>query len=230
MVEAVKRRGKQLALVGDHGSVVCLHLGMSGSVSAGAERDLVCGKHVHLRWLLSGGGAFQMSDPRRFGGVWVFGSEAELEAVRWGRLGVDALSVTPGKLMAGLRSSRRAVKAALLDQGVVAGVGNIYADESLYRARVHPERLACSLNRREVERLVRALGRVLAEAIDAGGSSLRDYVMLSGDAGRFQLAHRVYGRGGEACLRCGSVLEQGLVAQRTTVWCPACQPLSPEER
>ncbi|WP_428387754.1 bifunctional DNA-formamidopyrimidine glycosylase/DNA-(apurinic or apyrimidinic site) lyase [Mucisphaera sp.] len=225
VVDRVERRGKQMAVVGRKGGVVNVHLGMSGSVAAGPSGLLEVGVHTHVRWELAGGRAVSVTDPRRFGGVWVYPSMAALEAERWSSLGPDALEVEARELLAGFSGSRRAVKAALLDQRVVAGVGNIYADESLHRAGISPVAEAGVLNIDQVKRLVRSLRRVLREAVSAGGSSLRDHVMLNGEAGAFQHAHRVYGRSGEACLKCRGELASGLVAQRTTVWCPVCQPL-----
>jgi formamidopyrimidine-DNA glycosylase len=115
------------------------------------------------------------------------------------------------------------VKAVLLDQGVTAGVGNIYADESLFRAGIRPTRRGRRVKGEECERLAAAVRGVLAEAIEAGGSTLRDYADADGRRGRAQEGHAVYGRGGEACVRCGGTLRQGVVGQRTTVWCASCQ-------
>jgi formamidopyrimidine-DNA glycosylase len=222
------RYGKQLALVAADGRAVCAHLGMSGQLlwrphaAALAQRD-----HVHVQWRLEGGegpGRLVFRDPRRFGGLWAFPSLESLQAARWERLGPDALTIESGALQAGLEGSKRAIKAALLDQAVLAGVGNIYADEALFRAGVHPMRAAASLRTEEVEAIARAVRTTLAEAIEAGGSSLRDYRDAMGVAGSYQGRHAVYGRGGLACAVCGRGLDRGIVAQRTTVWCASCQP------
>jgi len=160
---------------------------------------------------------------RRFGGVWTFPDRAALAAERWHRLGPDALAVRPAELNAGLGRTGRPIKAALLDQQVVAGLGNIYVDELLFAARLAPHARADGLDLPAVQRLVRQMRRLLRRAIDAGGSTFRDYVDAAGEAGRFQQSHRVYGRAGLGCRRCGRPLGSTLVAGRTTVWCPRCQ-------
>jgi len=228
------RRGKQLAMIAPDGRTVVVHLGMSGQlfwVAPGArleQRD-----HVHASWTLregdASGGRLIFRDPRRFGGLWTFSSPEDLERTRWGRLGPDALAIDGATLRERLGASRRALKAALLDQTVLAGVGNIYADEALFRAGLSPLRPAGGLRRAHCDRLASALAAVLRESIDAGGSSLRDYRDGLNHQGDFQRRHAVYGRSGAACLRCGAALRSGLVAQRTTVWCGRCQR-SPRRR
>ncbi len=226
------RRGKQLAVVGESGRVVLVHLGMTGQLSYLAPGSRLAGDaHVHVVWTLKDpdggeggeGGRLVFRDPRRFGGVWALPDLAALQA-RWAALGPDGLTLTGPELARGLAGTRRAVKAALLDQGVVAGVGNIYADEALFLAGVHPQTPGADLDAAAADRLAGAIRRVLREGIEAGGSTLRDYVDGLGRAGTYQSAHRVYGRGGEACVACGGVLESLWVGQRTTVVCPRCQP------
>lgn len=233
-VTDVLRHGKQLAICFDRGAVVCVHLGMSGQLRVGHEafpqpgvggrlESLKAMSHVHVVWSLSDGPSLCFRDPRRFGGVWVFRNERALREARWDRLGPDGLLITPGQLHAGLSRTRRALKAALLDQHLVAGLGNIYVDELLYAVKLHPRKLACEISKADNARLVRAMRRLLGRAIDAGGSTLRDYVDASGNAGGFQMAHRVYGRGGEPCRRCRAVLETMIIAGRTTTACGRCQ-------
>ena len=230
-VVSLERHGKDLALLARDGRALRVHLGMTGQLRlrpSGSDAPT----HEHVRWTLSRTesprtGAtppiLSFIDPRRFGGVWAYSSLAGLRSSRWDRLGPDALTVTPEALTPRLRSSRRAIKAALLDQATLAGVGNIYADEALFLARVSPRRLASSLRAREIEALASAIRDVLARAIQARGSTLRDFVDASGEAGYAQLTHMVYGRGGEACRACGRPLRSATIAQRTTVWCPGCQ-------
>ncbi len=222
------RHGKQLALVARDGRAIVVHLGMTGLVrwvARGARLEPA--DHVHAAWRLDDGSRLVFRDPRRFGGLWLLPEPGMLEA-RWAGLGPDGLRTGPEDLAQGLRSglagARRAIKAALLDQRVVAGVGNIYADESLHEALIHPRRLAAGLTGAEVDRLARAVSGVLTRAVEARGSTLRDYTDAEGRRGEAQLVHRVYGRGGGACLACGAGLESAQVAQRTTVWCPVCQP------
>ncbi|CAN5802544.1 bifunctional DNA-formamidopyrimidine glycosylase/DNA-(apurinic or apyrimidinic site) lyase [soil metagenome] len=163
-------------------------------------------------------------DPRRFGGITTHATRADFAARRVEPLGPDALAVTSTHLAHAIAGSRRPIKSALLDQGVLAGVGNIYADEALFASRIHPARLAAGLSREEITALTLAVKTVLAQAVRAKGSTLRDYVSATGRAGKATLNHQVYGRSGEMCLRCGGALETVTIAQRTTVLCPRCQP------
>ncbi len=240
-VAAVKRHGKQLALVGEAGGVVCVHLGMSGqlrlhgppvgngtpggkpTMATATRRRVALPVHTHVRWRLDDGRVLGFTDPRRFGGVWAFADESDLHAQRWSRLGPDATVISTEALHTALRRTKRALKAALLDQAVVAGLGNIYVDELLFEARVSPVAVANRLSRARAGRLVGAMRGVLGRAIAAGGTTLRDYVDANGQEGGFLTEHQAYGRGGEPCARCGWALRKGLVAGRTTVWCGRCQ-------
>ena len=144
-------------------------------------------------------------------------------ARHWAALGPDAMDPDATDALVRLRGSRSPVKARLLDQALIAGVGNIYADEALFRAGVRPTRPGRSLSEREVRAIAEALRTVMASAIEARGSTLRDYRDPEGEPGAFALSHAVYGRGGTPCSRCASTLLVARVAQRTTVWCPRCQ-------
>ncbi|MEM9915636.1 MAG: bifunctional DNA-formamidopyrimidine glycosylase/DNA-(apurinic or apyrimidinic site) lyase [Planctomycetota bacterium] len=226
----VLRHGKQLAMVGDRDGCVCVHLGMSGSLrvvrsneTRSDELDASPTDHVHVTWNFAHGIELRFRDPRRFGGVWAFADEAELRERRWDKLGPDGLVITPVRLHAGLSRTQRDLKAALLDQHLVAGLGNIYVDELLFATKLHPRKLAAAVTKAESERLVRAMRRILTRAIEAGGSTLRDYVDAQGQSGGFQNRHQVYGRGGEACPACGQPLESFVVAGRTTTACGHCQ-------
>jgi len=220
-----QRRGKQLALVTEAGPAVVVHLGMTGQlrwVAAGARLD--DRDHVHATWRLDDGSRLIFRDPRRFGGLWVVRTTADLDR-RWAVLGPDGFDAPIEEVRAALgraaERSNRPAKAVLLDQGIAAGIGNIYADEALHRAGVHPcARLAV----RDADAVASAVRTVLEEAVAARGSTLRDYTDGEGRSGSATLLHRVYGRGGESCLSCRRTLERAVVAQRTTVWCPGCQP------
>jgi formamidopyrimidine-DNA glycosylase len=183
--------------------------------------------HIHALWHLSDShgpiGQLFFRDPRRFGGLWTFPSLAALLEHRWCDLGPDALTVTADQLAFALSNSRRAIKAAMLDQSVLAGVGNIYADEALFIAGIRPRRLASALKPAHIDTLAKAIRETLERSIQTGGSTLRDYRDANGQAGSSQLTHAVYGRAGEPCIRCGRTLASAQVAQRTTVWCPGCQ-------
>ncbi len=235
VIDRLERRGKQLAIVGRSGRVVGVHLGMSGQLTL-IESGVPRADHVHVEWVIDdearagrprrrGGGVLRFRDPRRFGGVWTARSMEGLDRLRWRALGPDAAGIDARALRGALARTRRAVKGALLDQSLLAGLGNIYADESLFRAGIGPLRATDGLTASEHARLARAIRATLAGAVRAGGSSLADngYVDGAGAPGRFQRRLRVYSRGGEACTRCGATLMSARVAQRTTVWCARCQ-------
>ncbi|MEM9065012.1 MAG: bifunctional DNA-formamidopyrimidine glycosylase/DNA-(apurinic or apyrimidinic site) lyase [Planctomycetota bacterium] len=228
-ISALHRHGKQIAIEGDAGPAVGVQLGMTGQLLFAAPgKRLASRDHVHVTWRLrdhrsSPAGQLVFRDPRRFGGLNANASMAELVKRRWAELGPDALTVIDEALHKALRQTDRAIKSVLLDQSVIAGVGNIYADESLHRAGVAPQAVASGISRKRVLLLGQSIRTVLAEAIEARGSTLRDYADGNGSPGLAQRSHRVYGRGGLPCLSCKAVLQKTLVAQRTTVWCSRCQ-------
>lgn len=228
-ITTLTRHGKQLLIEGDR-RVLLVHLGMTGSLihrAQGAQLDRR--DHVHATWRLDDGSRLVFRDPRRFGGLWAFTSLAAVTEGPWAALGPDALTIRTSVLHAKLQRSTRAVKAALLDQGVLAGVGNIYADEALFAAGLHPLRPARSLERQETRSLAEQIRRVLRSAIAHGGSTIRDYQDSDGRIGRYQQTHAVYGRAGQPCPRCCAPLQSTRVAQRQTVFCPHCQNEKGEE-
>ncbi|HYE60786.1 MAG TPA: bifunctional DNA-formamidopyrimidine glycosylase/DNA-(apurinic or apyrimidinic site) lyase [Phycisphaerales bacterium] len=227
-VHSLLRHGKQLAIIGESRRCITVHLGMSGQLLWRPKGTELPATHVHAQWLVEARkgqptGTLVFRDPRRFGGLWTFDSLASLREARWSKLGPDALEVTANHLIEALNRSKRPIKAALLDQEVIAGVGNIYADEALFLAGIKPQRLARRVKPEEHRRLVPALRTVLERSIASGGSTLRDYVDAEGRKGTAQQTHAVYGRGGEPCPQCGRTLRQGVVGGRTTVWCSRCQ-------
>jgi formamidopyrimidine-DNA glycosylase len=228
VVEAADRRGKYLLLPLDSGDTCMIHLRMSGQVllaAAGAARPA----HTHVVMHLDDGREAWFVDPRTFGEVVVFDpARVELELPELAALGVDPIAdpFDAATLRSAFGTTSRALKPLLLDQHVVAGIGNIYADEILHRARLRPDRPASSLDRGRVARLAGSIVDVLTEAIDAGGSTLGDaqYVDLMGQGGSYQDEHRVYGRGGERCLSCGrGWVRRSVTGGRGTHWCPVCQ-------
>lgn len=226
VIDRIDRRGKQLALVGSGGRCVCVHLGMTGRLTLLRERPGREEPHLHCLWTLETGRGTRwmaFSDPRRFGGIWTFPSFGALEEARWSALGPDATVVGAEEFAARLRRARRPLKSALLDQGLIAGLGNIYADEALYAAMLGPRRMASRVTAEEAARLHASIREILAAAIEAGGSTVRDYANGDGQPGWFQVSHAVYGRGGEECLRCGRALRETTLGGRTTVYCPVCQ-------
>ncbi|HEX6015129.1 MAG TPA: bifunctional DNA-formamidopyrimidine glycosylase/DNA-(apurinic or apyrimidinic site) lyase [Geminicoccaceae bacterium] len=216
------RRAKFIQCFLDDGDVMLLHLGMSGRLLLdGTPR----GPHEHLTFAFDDGSVLRFVDPRRFGMLDLWPA-ASLGEHRWlARLGLEPLDPSfDGRALAGALAGRRtALKLALMDQRLVVGVGNIYASESLFRARLSPLRPAGSLGPRQAQRLARAVGAVLREAIGAGGSSLRDYVQADGELGNFQRDFCVYGRAGAPCTACGRPVERVVQGARATFWCPACQ-------
>lgn len=242
-VRQALRKGKTLALVADapDGERRCLviRLGMTGQLLYRPRRTTLPKRdHLHVEWRLGprqhppigqpayippdAGGRLVFRDPRRFGGLWTVASEHELHTDHFDPLGPDALTISAHDLAPRLARTSRPIKAALLDQHVLAGVGNIYADEALFAARVHPARRSDDLSAHAVERLATEIRAVLATAVAAGGTTIRDYLDSHGRPGRFT-AHAVYGRAGQPCLRCQRTLDKALIAQRTTVFCASCQ-------
>lgn len=229
-----RRHGKQLALLGEGAAgseprAMVVHLGMSGQLlRLGPEEAPVRSDHIHVRWELvdargRGAGSVIFRDPRRFGGIWTYDSFEQLYEARWSGLGPDAAGEDLTPRLLEYRRSVRSVKATMLDQQVMAGVGNIYADEALFEAGIRPQRSMRRLKPTEMGRLAASIRAVLERAITARGSTLRDYRTSGGESGGFQMQHQVYGRGGLACRRCGKALRSGVVGQRSTVWCPLCQ-------
>jgi formamidopyrimidine-DNA glycosylase len=228
VVEAADRRGKYLLLPLDSGDTLMIHLRMSGQVllaAAGSARP----PHTHVVMHLDDGHEAWFVDPRTFGEVVVFDPDnVAIELPELARMGVDPIAepFDPAVLRAALGGSKRALKPLLLDQHVVAGIGNIYADEILHRARLRPDRPASTLDRRRLRMLHASIVGVLSEAIDAGGSTLGDsqYVDLMGESGSYQDDHRVYGRGGERCSTCGrGWIRRTVTGGRGTHYCPVCQ-------
>ncbi|HSL72976.1 MAG TPA: bifunctional DNA-formamidopyrimidine glycosylase/DNA-(apurinic or apyrimidinic site) lyase [Ilumatobacteraceae bacterium] len=228
VVLAAERRGKYLLLPLDTGDTAMIHLRMSGQVllaPAGAPRP----SHTHVVMHLDDGHEAWFVDPRTFGEVVAF-DPSSLPSVlpELGRLGVDPIAdpFDAVILRRAIGPTRRALKPLLLDQHVVAGIGNIYADEILHRARLRPDRPASTLDRRRITGLHDAIVGVLGDAIEAGGSTLGDaqYVDLMGASGTYQDDHRVYGRGGERCSTCGSGwIRRSVTGGRGTHWCGVCQ-------
>ena len=232
----VARHGKNLAIIAVDGRTLGVHLGMSGWLSwleegAGVSNGERPTDHVHCIWRIDGPrgrGVLRFRDPRRFGGLWTFGSPDEWRRKRLTSCGPDALTIKPAALIESLASSHRPIKAALLDQSVLAGVGNIYADEALFAAGVHPAMSAHRFARHPdlVREFCNQLRAILRQAIRSGGSTIRTYRGVNGDAGTYVRAHQVYGRAGEPCTRCSFALRSVQLAQRTTVFCPHCQKRS----
>lgn len=223
VVGTVSRRGKYLWLPLTDGGVL-VHLGMSGSLSFSDEPG-PAGPHDHFD-LATTRGVLRLHDPRRFGAVvWGPGLAQGMVGKLLGTLGVEPFSEgwTAAHLRRGLAGRRVSAKQALLAGDIVVGVGNIYASEALFRAGIHPATPAHRVGPVRCERLVQAVREVLAEAVAAGGSTLRDFRNAQGQQGHFQLATRVYDRAGLPCLTCAGVIQRLVQGQRATYFCAGCQ-------
>jgi formamidopyrimidine-DNA glycosylase len=240
--EALLRHGKYLIATLDSGERLLLHLGMTGqlfgsgvssvrllSSTRGAaltpeaqRRGFVPDPHTHLRLAFTDGGSEVLfRDARKFGKVQLLAPGEEPK--RLALLGRDALAARASDLFSACKRRRAPIKTVLLDQSVLAGVGNIYADEALFLAGVRPTRRAERVTRRECEALAKAVRRVLRRSIATGGSSISDYVQPDGADGRYQDERRVYARTGQPCLACGTPIARRVIGQRSAHYCPRCQ-------
>ncbi|HWF07914.1 MAG TPA: bifunctional DNA-formamidopyrimidine glycosylase/DNA-(apurinic or apyrimidinic site) lyase [Bryobacteraceae bacterium] len=212
-IQSIERHGKFIAIRLDRGYLV-VHLGMTGKLLVNADPT----RWTHAVFTLDKG-SLHYDDQRQFGRI-----EYGLELPdRVAALGPEPLEISLGDFVARLKARKSPIKAVLLNQAVIRGVGNIYADEALFRAGVHPKRIASSLKKDRIERIYNAMRDVLVEAIESRGSSISNYVDAEGRKGSFQQAHRVYRRTGEACVKCGGEIKRIVLAQRGTHFCPKCQ-------
>ena len=220
-VKSIRRRGKYLLVDCGDGHLI-LHLGMSGSLRL-LPLATPAEKHDHFDLVL-GDRLLRLRDPRRFGAVLWTSAAPDIHPLL-AHLGVEPLSraLDPARLFALTRAHRTAIKQFLMDARRIVGVGNIYANESLFRAGIHPRKRANRLTRAECARLARAIKDTLRAAIRAGGSTLRDFVGADGAAGYFQQRYWVYDRAGQPCRRCGKVIRKIQQGQRSTYYCPCCQ-------
>ena len=223
-VAAVERRGKYLIVRFESGRSLLIHLRMTGSLRHATAGTLADDPHRRSVVRLDDGSDVAYRDVRRFG-TWLLVEPGELEPYLSARLGGEPLdrTFTSRRLAERLATRRASIKAALLDQRTLAGMGNIYADEALWRARVHPLRPAGDLTTDEIARVTRSVKDALRAGIARQGATLRDYSTPDGGRGRMQAEFKVYGRAGEPCDRCGTPIEKTRVAGRGTWYCPGCQ-------
>jgi len=213
-IAGVKRYGKFLVLPLEGGGYVLVHLGMTGKLLLGGS----VGKHTHAILTLDKG-VLLFDDSRQFGS---FQLSDDFPA-RVARLGPEPLEISLADFTAALKRHKTRIKSLLLNQVFLRGVGNIYADEALFRAGIHPMAIANRVRGERAKKLYDAMRAVLREAIDAGGSSISDYVDAEGRRGFFQFSHRVYQRTGEPCVSCGTPVRRVLISQRSSHFCPKCQ-------
>lgn len=212
----VKRRAKRIVFTLDSGSQFYIHLGMTGQLRiVSASEPLI--PHTHLILHLDAPFQLRLVDPRRFGKIVWLGTTND------DKLGPEPLTLTPKQFMQILARTSRAIKSLLLDQTRIAGIGNIYADEALHRAGIHPRTPSLRLTEAQARILHQAIKRVLQQAIDQGGSTIRDYVNAQGQSGGFQRLHQVYQRAGQPCCRCRTPIQKTILVSRSTYFCPACQ-------
>ena len=219
----IKRRGKFLVFYTEIFSLVS-HLRMEGRYNLFRSSDPI-DKHTHVIFHFTDGTELRYRDVRKFGTMHLFRKGSEFEIPPLSLLGPEPLDdqFDMKEFATKLASTRRSIKSTLLDQTVVVGLGNIYVDESLFKANIHPERIAQSLSIQEVQRLYEQIVETLSEAVKKGGSTVRSYVNSQGKIGMFQFEHNVYGRKGEDCKICGTALIKTVVGGRGTVYCPSCQ-------
>jgi formamidopyrimidine-DNA glycosylase len=222
-IRGVRRRAKYLIIDTDVGSLLC-HLGMTGTwrlAPAGDERD-----HDHCYMHLRDGRRLAFRDPRRFGILDYIAPQQESHHPRLKKLGpepLDSSAFSPSYLKACCQGRKQALKPVIMDQHIVVGVGNIYAQEALFRSQLSPTRRAGRLTLPQAETLVGHIRAVLSEAIKAGGSTISDFRQAGGDSGYFQHNFQVYDRGGQPCSRCQAPLHSAVVGGRGTTWCRSCQ-------
>jgi formamidopyrimidine-DNA glycosylase len=225
-VQAIRRRAKYLLLDMPENLSVLAHLGMSGTFQTVTPARYNLRTHDHVVLTLADGSGVVFHDPRRFGLLLPYIRSEEARHPLLEHLGPEPLSsdFTPAYLAHALARRKGAIKPVLMQQELVVGVGNIYASESLFRAKIHPDTPALKAAK-HAEILVKSIQETLRDALESGGSTLRDYVRSSGDSGYFQHQFRVYERAGEACFVCGTTIEHSVHAGRSTYQCPQCQPL-----
>lgn len=223
---AVERRGKFLRILLD-GFVLLSHLRMEGRYGV-YRNDMPVQKHTHVVFHFMDGTQLRYQDVRQFGTMHLFVAGEEWTCPPLSKLGIEPLSAdfTVERLKERLQKRRSVIKSALLNQQVVAGIGNIYVDEVLFQAGIHPQRIAHKLTDQEYVRLHQAIIETLQAAVHAGGSSIKSYVNGQGEAGRFQHQLQMYGRHGYPCYICHTQIEKKIIGGRGTHWCPFCQPCS----
>ena len=222
VLTTVERRAKYLLFRFADGTLI-VHLGMSGSLRI-VPPSTPFRKHDHIEITFAGDRRLRFHDPRRFG-LMIWAPPAIEDHALIAHLGPEPWddAFDADYLHRGARQRRAAVKNYIMDGRIVVGVGNIYASEALYRAQVHPKRAAGRVSRERYRRIVAAIRDVLAEAIEVGGTTLRDFVNSDGEPGYFRLRLNVYGRGGEPCPGCGGAIRQAVIGQRSSFYCPRCQ-------
>ena len=225
-IRSVRRRAKYLLIATEAETLMIIHLGMTGNLGI-FPYEAPLKVHDHVRWQLDNDLELRLNDTRRFGAVWLLSPEKarDLESGFFAGTGPEPFSrrCTPAHFMALAKKRRQPVKTFLMDSKVVAGIGNIYASEILMAAGIHPLRQASTLEEDDWQCLIPLMRRILTLAIECGGSTISDFINASGESGYFQMNFKVYGRKGQACRQCGTLIEKMQINGRASYFCPSCQ-------
>ncbi len=225
-ITSLGRRAKYLILKIDHGGTLIIHLGMSGNMGI-FDRGSAKKKHDHVCWQLDNGTELRFNDTRRFGAVHFLPAGNVTKEIKqfFAAIGPEPFSRTCSVRYLSGQAIRRniAIKKFIMDSHIIAGIGNIYANETLFRSKIHPERPASSLSNKEWKRLLIIIRKTLRHAIECGGSTISDFLGASGDGGYFQMNFLIYGKAGEDCVECGELIVKKIIGGRSSFYCPACQ-------
>lgn len=228
-IVSLQRRAKYLVLGTDSGAILIIHLGMTGNMGIFSTGSATR-KHDHVCWQLDNDTELRFNDTRRFGAVRLLAARnaKKEEKQFFATIGPEPFSrsCSVDYLMKRARNRKLAIKSFIMDSHVVAGIGNIYANETLFLSRIHPERPASSLSAKEWRRLLIIMRKTLKHAISCGGSTISDFVNASGEGGYFQMNFRIYGKAGELCSRCGNAISKTIIGGRASFFCCNCQPKS----
>lgn len=223
-IQEISRRGKNIIIKLSSGDLLLIHLGMTGNLFY-LNRPVLMGKHDHVDLEFSDKTHLRYSDIRKFGKFKLIKSSQVREEGVLKKLGPEPLKISRNDFVKLLQKRKGRIKSVLLNQSVLAGIGNIYADEALWEAKIHPLKKVSDLSRNKLIKLHQAIQKIFKKAIKAGGSSVDNYRDVDGKSGFFQFYHKVYGREGEPCKRCGTKIKRIIISQRSAHFCPECQKL-----
>jgi formamidopyrimidine-DNA glycosylase len=225
-IYSLTRRAKYLRLQFSNGAILIIHLGMTGNMGV-FKKGSKTKKHDHIRWTLDNNTELRFNDTRRFGAVHLFSAEEASKGVKafFSKTGPEPLSraCSTKYLFNRAANKKQPVKNFIMDSHIIAGIGNIYANESLFRAGIHPTIPASTLTEKDWRRLLTVIRKTLRHAIQCGGSTISDFVNASGDGGYFQMNFQIYGKEGEQCVTCQETIQKVTIGGRASFFCPRCQ-------